>query len=274
MIDCLLLLYSDRSDPVSRVLLEQPGRFDREVIAISAEQLADEVTIGPQWTWSGRVIDPERTAVVNRLASAPAATGYFTERQAWVWLRTALRSFAYASSLPTATSVSGDYGSLLDQWQDLPELVAGLRVPVHARPWTGEAVHGDVYRVDPWRLYSLGTNGPAAGDGLLHYIRPRGPMVHVAQVGETLLLANVPPGMTARQQSYIVSFVGAMASASGTRILEHAFFIGDDLPVFYSTCPTPVITGSLADYPALLVQGLQDDIARRAVRAPSQTQSR
>jgi hypothetical protein len=73
--------------------------------------------------------------------------------------------------------------------------------------------------------------------------------------------------MTARQQEYIASFVAAMARVSVPRILEHAFFVGNELPVFYATFPVPVVTGPLGEYPELVIQGLCDDITRRSRRA-------
>ena len=57
-----------------------------------------------------------------------------------------------------------------------------------------------------------------------------------------------------------------MAARSANRILEHAFFVGDGLPVFYSTCPVPVITGRLPAYADIVVQGLLDDIKQRTAR--------
>ena len=270
----LLLLYTDRSDPVSAAVLSHPGRFGMDVVAMPLRALIDEVTIGTEWQWRGRTIDPRRTAVVNRLVPSanepPPFASDFDERQFWGWLHRELQRFAYTTSLPTATSMHGCHGSLLDQWLDLPTLVDGLRVPDYRAPWSGDVLHGDVHRVDPWHLYSLGTRDDDAGrpgDGLMRFVRPHGRLMHVAQVGGTLLVANAPPQTTRAQQSSIVSFANALASRSDVRILEHAFFIGDGPPVFYSTCPLPVITGSLPEYPALLVQGLQDDIARRGTRA-------
>jgi hypothetical protein len=270
--DLLLLLYSDRSDAVARALLDHPGRFGREVFALSLDQLVEATCVGSAWRVAGRAIEPARTAVVNRLVAPPAGSGhrlvsYAAGRQFWTWLERELTRFAYATSRPTATSLTGCHGSLLDQWTDLPALVDGLRVPAHRSPWSAEPLDGDVFRVDPWHLYSLGTPaapGDATRDGRLAYARPRGRLVHVAQVGGLVLFAAMPADMTRAQQSYIVSFAQAMAARSDVRILEHAFFVGDGPPVFYSTCPFPVITGSLAEYPQLVAQGLADDIARRA----------
>ncbi len=265
----LLLLYSDRDDPVSAALLARPEHFGADVVAIPLGELVRDVTIGATWRWAGRTIDPARTAVVNRLflpaAAASPFAGYAQERRFWGWAHGELQRFAYATSLPTATSLHGCHGSLLDQWLDLPALVDGLPVPSYRAPWSDEPLSGDVHRVDPWTLYSLGVrerDPREAARGLLRFVRPRGALVHVAQVGGTIL-ASSPAQMTRAQQSSIVSFANAMASRSAVRILEHAFFIGDGPPVFYSTCPSPVITGSLPEYPALLAKGLQDDIARR-----------
>src|SRR5687767_4716554 len=133
----LLLLHVGRSDPVSCAILDNAGRFDREVIAISLPQLLSEIVVGACWTWAGRTIDPARTAVVNRLTSfgnandAGQLASPFRQQQMWGWLHHELQRFAYVSSLPTATSLIGCHGSLLDQWSDLPLLVGGLRVPRH-----------------------------------------------------------------------------------------------------------------------------------------------
>lgn len=268
-VDRLLLLYTDRSDPVARILLEQTPRFGREIVALSLAELLVEVAVDTRWRWRHHVVDPARTAVINRLSVSNAGElpSYFDERQLWTWLRGELGRFAYASSVPSATSMIGDFGSLRDQWLDLPERVPGLPVPTHAVPGAVRSLDGDVYRVDPWRLYSLGTaraqEPDAADGGRLTYVRPPGRLLHVAQVGGMLMPAAVPEGMTAAHRSFLVSFVRTMASTSDARILEHAFFIGPALPVFYSTCPVPVITGSLPDFPELLVQGLLDDIDRR-----------
>ena len=91
-------------------------------------------------------------------------------------------------------------------------------------------------------------------------------LIHVAQVGGTYFLANVPPGMAAAQQDYITSFANSMARLSASRILEHAFFVGNELPVFYATSPVPLLTGALASYPDLVIRGLCDDVKRRSRR--------
>ena len=270
------MLYTDRSDPVARAILDNRGRFEREVIAISLQQLLREVAGGTTWKWAGRAIDPARTAVVNRLTSLGSADvagqpcSSFQRTQLWIWLSGELQRFAYASSLPTASSVLGGYGSLLDQWLDVPALVGGLRVPAHRTPWNNAMPNGDVYIVDPWQLYSLGhpiSAGPATNAGAgLAYVRPAGMLMHVAQVGGTYFLANVPPGMATVQQDYITSFANSMARLSASRILEHAFFVGNELPVFYATSPVPLVTGALVSYPDLVIRGLCDDIRRRSRR--------
>jgi hypothetical protein len=272
----ILLLYSDRTDAVSRVLLEQSVRFGREVVAMSLRQLVEEVEPGVTWTWLGRTFDPARTAVVNRLVSIEAPgdmsplASTFQRQQFACWLHDELRRFAYASSLPTAMSPLGDHGSLLDQWSDIPPLVGGMRVPIHQTS-PGQQLRGDVCAVDPARLYSLGQRVDAlpAPDvsGKLLYVRPHGPLFHVAQVGSLFIVANAPPQMTKAQQDYVMRFVKAMSEVSTSRILEHAFFVGDELPVFYSTCPVPVIVGRLPEYPNLVVEGLLHDIENRRQRA-------
>jgi hypothetical protein len=185
----------------------------------------------------------------------------------------ALPRFAYVSSMPTAVSPAGAYGSLLDQWTELPELLRGLRVPTHRSPGGREELHGDVCVVNPWNLYSLGTRVAAqqtpSDGGQLFYVRPAGMLFHVAQVGGLFMAANAPPTMTRAQRDYVVSFARSIAEFSTIRILEHAFFVGDQLPVFYSTCPVPVMTGRLPEYANIVIEGLHDDIQRRYQRAAS-----
>ena len=275
--DRILLLYSDRSDPVASIILDHRARFSLEVIAVSLRQIVDEVATGRHWSVEGRLIDPSRTAVVNRLTSldiaidGAATSSPFQNRMLCMWLRRELERFAYASSLPTVHSALGGYGGLLDQWLDLPEKIAGLRVPVHQTPWGGEQLRGDVYVVNPGNLYSLGAAISAKRDAQqgagLAYVRPRGSLAHVAQVGRSFLIANAPPGITRQQIDYLESFARAIASLSADRILEHAFFIADDLPVFYATSPQPLLSSRLAVYADLVVQGLQDDLDTRSPSA-------
>lgn len=273
--DRLLLLYADRTDPVSRVLLDEPGRFGREVVAISLGELLDEVAVGSTWVWRDRAIDPSRTAAVNRLTATAGDGGPFAtfaaERRFWTWLGDELGRFAYASSRPNAMSMIGCHGSLRDQWTSLPQLVDGLRVPLHEAPGAPPLRRDDIFEIDPWHLYSLGTRRGAgsapAPPGRLAFVRPAGRLLHVAQVGGTLLAANFPQTLTAAQQSALGAFAERIATRSEARILEHAFFVGTELPVFYSTSPVPVITGTHPNFPDLLVQGLQDDVDRRTARA-------
>jgi hypothetical protein len=88
----------------------------------------------------------------------------------------------------------------------------------------------------------------------------------VAQVGSTIIAPNAPPDMPREQRDHVVSFTRSMAALSDNRILEHAFFAGETLPVFYSTCPIPVITGRLTAYADMVVKGLHDDIKNRSER--------
>ena len=74
------------------------------------------------------------------------------------------------------------------------------------------------------------------------------------------------PQMSAGQRDAMVAFARAMEVSSASRILEHAFFVGDDAPVFYSTCPMPVVSGSHPAYADLVIEGLKDDIERRRRR--------
>jgi hypothetical protein len=274
-VELIVVLYSDRAEPATAAVLDRPSPFSAEVVAVTVEELVEQFDVEMQWRGAARIIDPTRTAIVNRVTSldgAAAAHGLSTrvaQQQLWRWLHGELQRFAYASSLPTPTSVIGCYGSLLDQWTDLPELVGGLRVPVHRRPGTSDPLAGDVFATDPWRIYSLGRRLSASSEtsaGHLVYVRPDGQLVHAAQVGDMMMFTNAPPHMTPPQRDYIAAFVHAMAQLSDSRILEHAFFVGNGLPVFYSTYPLPVITGAHPAYAELVVEGLLDDIVRRCQR--------
>jgi len=59
----ILLLYTDRADAVTSVLLEQGQRLRCEVLAMSLSQLINEAIVGRTWKWAERTIDPSRTAV-------------------------------------------------------------------------------------------------------------------------------------------------------------------------------------------------------------------
>ncbi len=268
-----LLLYTDRDEPVTRAFLGAPR--ERDVVALSIDQLLDEVALDDAgWRWRGVAIDPARTAVVNRLVVPPARDAHhalasaFHEHRLWTWLHRELERFAYASSSPSPTSLVGCFGSLVDQWLDLPTLAEHLVVPRFRAPWSREPLAGDVHRVDPWHLYSLGARGDdGPPDARVAYARPAGHLMHVAQVGGMLLVANAPPSITRAQQAAIVAFADAMAARSRARILEHAFFVGDGPPVLYSTCPVPVITGAVPEYRDFLFAGLDDDLRNVTARA-------
>jgi hypothetical protein len=269
----VLLLYTDRADPIARVLLEQAGRFHCEVLALSLAELVDEVSVGSTWSWAGRSIEPSRTAVVNRIVSIDngEGTGPFrtpAEReQFWSWLSVELERFVYVSAMPSAISPVGSVGSLLDQWLDLPELVAGLRVPAHRHSGSVDALGGDVHVVDPWQLYSLGRRATPQPErvpaGHVAYARPPGRIFHVAQIGEMFIMPNAPPQMSPEQHRQVASFARSMATLSRNRILEHAFFDAESHLVFYSTCPVPVITGRFPAYADFVVAGLHDDFKHR-----------
>ena len=277
----VLLLVGDPADAVSRALLASPSRLGRPLLALTAEQLLEGVEIGEAWTVGGRRVDPPRTALVNRLpwgdrlvpgdATVPAT---MVRQAQWSRLREELGRFGYASSLPTATSVQGCFGSLLDQWQDLPRLVPGLCVPEHAAASVPRALRGAVFAVDRWTPYSLGKPlDEASAAGLspaarLDYVRPEGRLVHLAQVGDTVFFPNPPPMMTAAQQNAMVGAARALAAVSPMRILEHAFFVGRGEPVLYSACPVPVLSGGHPLYPEFVLQGLRHDIESRAGRRP------
>jgi hypothetical protein len=273
--DLVLLLYGDPGDAVTRALVESPSLLGWPLAAVSAQQLSDGVEIGDAWTVAGRRVQPRRTALINRLPMADhlepgdVTTAGTTSRQAlWGRLHDELGRFGYASSLPTATSIMGCYGSLLDQWQDLPRLVPGLLVPEHSAPSLPRPLNGNVFAVDRWTPYSLGKPlDEALAAGLptavrLDYVLPEGHLVLLTQIGDTMFFLNPPPTITAGQEQAMVGVARALAAVSTIRILEHAFFLGNGPPVLYSSCPVPVLSGGHALYPELVKQGLRNDIKK------------
>jgi hypothetical protein len=269
----VLLLYGDPNDGVTRALAQVGSQLGWPLIALSAQQLLESVEFGDAWTIAGHRIEPPHTALINRLpladrldagpSSEPGAT---TRTAVWSRLRDELGRFGYASSLPTATSIMGCHGSLLDQWEDLPRLVPALRVPEHSSPSLPRPLQGNVFAVNRWTPYSLGKPlGEALAAGLpaaarLDYVKPEGLLIHLAQVGDTMFFPNPPPTMTAAQQQAMVDVARALAAVSPIRILEHAFFLGQGAPVLYSSFPVPVLSGAHALYPELVRQGLRNDI--------------
>jgi hypothetical protein len=273
--DLVLLLVGDPNDAVARAVIGGASQLGWPVVALALEQLVDELEFGGEaWTVGGRRIDPQRTALVNRLPMsdrlevAQAAPDIVAKQAVWRRLREELGRFRYASSLPTASSIMGCYASLHDQWTDLPRLVPGLRVPEHSTPSSPRGLAGNVFTVNRWSLYSLGKPRADAAAGefpdhlRLDYVRPPGRLVHLAQVGGSMFFPNPPPEMTRTQADAMVAFARSLAAVSRIRILEHAFFLGDGMPVLYSTCPVPVVSGMHPTYPELVRQGLRDDIEK------------
>jgi hypothetical protein len=273
--DLVVLLYGDPTDAVTQALAGGRAQLGWPLIAISTPQLIDSIELGEAWTIAGRRIEPQRTAVINRLPLSDrldpdhsTATGTMARQAVWSRLREEIGRFGYSSSLPTATSIMGCYGSLLDQWQDLPRLVPGLLVPDHSAPSLPRALHGTVFAVNRWTPYSLGKpldEALAAGlpaSARLDYVLPEGSLVHLAQVGDAMFFPNPPPTMTPAQQQAMMGVARALAAVSPIRILEHAFFLGKGAPVLYSSFPVPVLSGRHALYAELVKQGLRNDIKR------------
>jgi hypothetical protein len=278
----VLLLHGDPQDPVTRALVDGRSQLGWPLLAVSPRQLIDAVELGEAWTIAGRRVAPQHTAVINRLPVAdriepghPTAADTVARQGLWSRLRDELGRFRYASSLPTASSIMGCYGSLLDQWEDLPRLVPGLRVPDHSAPSLPRALQGRVFSVDRWTPYSLGKPlDEALAAGLpaaarLDYVMPEGGLVHLAQIGDTMFFPNPPPTMTASQQQAMVGVARALAAVSPIRILEHAFFLGQGAPILYSSFPVPVLSGAHALYPELVTQGLRHDIKKWGGRRPA-----
>src|SRR6476469_193692 len=280
--DLVLLLHGDPDDAVTRALVSGRAQLGWPLVAVSAQEMLDGIELGDAWTVAGRRVDPRRTAVINRLPLAErleldeATVADTMARQALCSrLREELGRFRYASSLPTATSIMGCHGSLLDQCEDLPRLVPGLLVPDHSAPSLPRALHGTVVSVNRGTPYSLGKpldEAPAAAlpaAARLDYVLPEGPLVHLAQVGDTLFFPNPPPTMSASQQQAMVNAARALAAVSPIRILEHAFFLGKGAPILYSSFPVPVLSGAHALYPELVKQGLRNDIKKWGGRRPA-----
>jgi hypothetical protein len=278
----VLLLYGDPHDAVTRALVEGRSQLGWPLVAVSTQQLLDGVELKDVWTVAGRRVEPQHTAVINRLPlgdrlepGQETAAATMARPALWSRLHDELGRFGYASSLPTASSIMGCYGSLLDQWQDLPRLVPGLRVPDHSAPSVPRALHGTVFSVNRWTPYSLGKPlVEALAGGLpattrLDYVMPEGRLVHLAQVGESMFFPNPPPTMTPSQQQAIVSVARAFAAVSPIRIVEHAFFLGQGAPILYSSFPVPVLSGGHALYPDLVTQGLHNDIKKWRGRRPA-----
>lgn len=273
--DLVLLLCGDPGDAVTRALVDHRLELGWPLAAIPARQLVDGVELGDAWMVAGRCVRPQRTALINRLPMADrlepgdaTAAGTMARQALWSRLHDEFACFRYSSSLPTATSIMGCYGSLLDQWEDLPRLVPGLLVPDHSAPSLPRALHGTVYAVSRWTPYSLGKPlDEALAAGLpaavrLDYVLPAGHLVHLAQVGDTMFFPNPPPTMSPRQQQAMVDVARALAEVSPIRILEHAFFLGNGPPVLYSSCPVPVFSGGHSLYPELIKLGLRNDIKK------------
>jgi hypothetical protein len=135
-------------------------------------------------------------------------------------------------------------------------------------------LQGTVFAVNRWTPYSLGKPlDEALAAGLpaavrLDYVLPEGSLVHLAQVGDTMLFPNPPPTMTPSQQQAMVGVARALAAVSPVRILEHAFFLGQGAPILYSSFPVPVLSGGHALYPELVTQGLRNDIKKWGGRRP------
>ena len=271
----VLLLCGDPDDGVTRALVSGRAQLGWPLVTVSTQELIEGIELEDAWCVAGRRVDPQHTAVINRLPldhrletdHAPAA-GTIARQALWTRLHDELGRFRYASSLPTATSIMGCYGSLLDQWEDLPRLVPGLLVPDHSTPALPRALHGTVFAVNRWTPYSLGKPlDEALAAGLpdasrLDYVMPQGSLVHLAQIGDTMFFPNPPPTMTASQQEAMVGVARALAAVSPIRILEHAFFLGPGAPILYSSFPVPVLSGGHALYPELVKQGLTHDIKK------------
>ena len=123
----VLLLYGDPSDAVTRALVEGRSQLGWPLLAVSTQELLDGTELDDNWTVAGRRVTPQHTAVINRLPlgdrlepGPETAAGTVARQALWSRLHDELGRFGYASSLPTASSILGCYGSLLDQWQDLP----------------------------------------------------------------------------------------------------------------------------------------------------------
>ena len=123
----VLLLYGDPRDAVTHALVGGRSQLGWPLIAVATQELIDGIELGDAWTIAGRRVEPQHTAVINRLPLDDrlepghlTATGTMFRQAVWSRLHDELGRFRYVSSLPTATSIMGCCGSLLDQWEDLP----------------------------------------------------------------------------------------------------------------------------------------------------------
>jgi len=71
--DLVLLLHGDPNDAVTRALVSGRAQLGWPLVAVSAQQMLDGIELGDAWTVAGRRVDPQRTAVVNRLPAADHA---------------------------------------------------------------------------------------------------------------------------------------------------------------------------------------------------------
>ena len=63
----MLLLYGDPNDAVTRALVEGRSQLGWPLVAVSTQQLLDDVELEDAWTVAGRRVEPQHTAVINRL---------------------------------------------------------------------------------------------------------------------------------------------------------------------------------------------------------------
>src|SRR6185369_12964741 len=66
----VLLLCGDPNDAVTRALVDGRSQLGWPLLAVSTQQLLDGVALEDTWTVAGRRVEPQQTAVINRLPLA------------------------------------------------------------------------------------------------------------------------------------------------------------------------------------------------------------
>jgi hypothetical protein len=204
---------------------QRPRAARLALVAVSTQQLVDGIELGDAWTIAGRRIDPQRTAVINRLPVADRLEPV-DETVAGTIARQACGAGCARSSAASAThrrcrprrrswavtarcSTSGRPAAA----------GAGLRVPTIPAPTLPRRCTAAVFAVDRWTPYSLGKPlDDALAAGLpprvrLDYVRPEGSLVHLAQSRRDDVHREPPPTMTPAQQQAMIGVARALAAS-------------------------------------------------------------
>ena len=224
----IILLYTDSNEPVSKALLSRGSDLGGTFVPLSLSQLVSEVTFGARWRWHNLMIDPSRSALINRLVSfdclLPAArwkSSYFEKQQVWSWLRVALQRFAYCTAIPSSFSLMGCMGMLSDEHQHANGLVSGIGVANLTEPLEASSVEiAQVYRTI--------AAGRSSSDPRPLFKRTSSSPVFVARLGNRIAFAGAP--LTSDCKERIRQFVVRSSQLTHRRIFECCFMVkGEDL---------------------------------------------